>query len=110
MLVLGISSFYHDSGACLIEDGKIKIAVQEERFTRIKHDNSFPHNAIQECLDYTSVTINQVDHVVFYENPKLKLDRIIKNFMSYKPHRYNLFGEVLTTQYKRWKILKKQFP
>ena len=110
MLVLGISSFYHDSGACLIEDGKIKIAVQEERFTRIKHDNSFPHNAIQECLDYTGVTINQVDHVVFYENPKLKLDRIIKNFMSYKPHRYNLFGEVLTTQYKRWKVLKKQFP
>ena len=88
MLVLGISSFYHDSGACLIEDGKIKIAVQEERFTRIKHDNSFPHNAIQECLDYTGVTINQVDHVVFYENPKLKLDRIIKNFMSYKPHRF----------------------
>ena len=110
MLVLGISSFYHDSGACLIEDGKIKIAVQEERFTRIKHDNSFPHNAIKECLDYTGVTINQVDHVVFYENPKLKLDRIIKNFMSYKPHRYNLFGEVLTSQYKRWKLLKKQFP
>ena len=110
MLILGISSFYHDSGACLIEDGKIKIAVQEERFTRIKHDNSFPSSAIQSCLDYVGVTINQIDHVVFYENPKLKLDRIIKNFMSYKPHRYNLFGEVLTTQYKRWKILKKQFP
>ena len=69
MLILGISSFYHDSGACLIEDGKIKIAVQEERFTRIKHDNSFPHNAIQECLDYTKIRLLwfSVTHGTFLE-------------------------------------------
>ena len=110
MLVLGISSFYHDSGACLLEDGNIKIAAQEERFTRIKHDSSFPYKSIDCCLKYANITVDDLDYVVFYENPKLKVDRIIKTFMSYKPHRYNLFGKVITSQYKRWKILKKEFP
>ena len=110
MLVLGISSFYHDSGACLIENGNIKIAVQEERFTRIKHDNSFPYKSIECCLDYTGVSVDDLDYVIFYENPKLKMDRIIKTFMSYKPIKYNLFGKVVISQYKRWKLLKKEFP
>ena len=104
MLVLGISSFYHDSGACLLENGNIKIAVQEERFTRIKHDNSFPYKSIDCCLKYANVSIDDLDHVIFYENPKLKMDRIIKTFMSYKPYRYNLFGKVIDSQYKKWKF------
>tara|TARA_R110000796_G_scaffold123761_4_gene238203 strand:- start:21779 stop:23575 length:1797 start_codon:yes stop_codon:yes gene_type:complete len=110
MLVLGISSFYHDSGACLLEDGKIKAAVQEERFTRIKQDNNFPYKSIEYCLDFANITIDQVDHVVFYEKPKLKLDRILKTFLSYKPKDYNLFGKVMISQYKRWKLLNEKFP
>ena len=110
MLVLGISSFYHDSGACLLEDGKIKAAVQEERFTRIKQDNNFPYKSIEYCLDFANITIDKVDHVVFYEKPKLKLDRILKTFLSYKPKDYNLFGKVMISQYKRWKLLNEKFP
>ena len=110
MLVLGISSFYHDSGAALIKSGKILSAVQEERFTRIKHDNNFPYNSIDYCLKENDLKIEDIDEIVFYENPKLKMDRIIKTFMSYKPHSYDIFGKVVISQYKRWKLLKKEFP
>ena len=75
MVVLGISSFYHDSGAALVKNGKILSAVQEERFTRIKHDNAFPYNSIDYCLKENNLKIDDVDEVVFYENPKLKMDR-----------------------------------
>ena len=109
MLILGISSFYHDSGACLIDNGIIKAAVQEERFTRIKQDNNFPYKSIEYCLQYANLTIDDIDHIVFYENPKLKLDRILKTFLSYKPSKYNIFGKVIISQYKRIKFLKKKF-
>lgn len=80
MIQLGISAFYHDSAACIFKDGKLIGAVEEERFTEIKHDSSFPTNSINWCLDQVKVNIGDVDQVCWYENPIEKEDRILKTF------------------------------
>lgn len=80
MVQLGISAFYHDSAACLVIDGKVIAAAEEERFTGIKHDSSFPINAINWCLKYTRTTLKAVDQVCWYENPEIKKDRVVKTF------------------------------
>ena len=85
MLILGISAFYHDSAACLIKDGEIVAAAQEERFTRKKHDASFPKEAIKFCLEYAGVTVSELDYVSYYEKSSLKLDRLIKTYLMYAP-------------------------
>ena len=72
MYILGLSAFYHDSSACLLKDGEILAAAQEERFTRIKHDASFPFNAIDYCLQEAGIDAQQLDNVVFYEKPFIK--------------------------------------
>ena len=71
MRVIGISAFYHDSAAALVEDGHLVSAVQEERFTRKKHDSAFPQNAIQYCLDTAGIKMQDVDYVAFYDKPVL---------------------------------------
>ena len=83
--ILGISAFYHDSAAALIEDGEIVSAAQEERFTRIKGDASFPHHAIGWCLDDAGITIQDVDHVVFYEQPVIKFERLLTSYLATAP-------------------------
>ena len=83
MIQLGISAFYHDSAACIVKDGKVLAAVEEERFTEIKHDYSFPYNAIEWVLDYTGISIEQVDQVCWYERPDLKKDRVLKTFSKH---------------------------
>ncbi len=83
--ILGISAFYHDSAACLIEDGEIIAAAQEERFTRKKHDQSFPANAIKYCLEYGSIKGHEIDFVAFYDNPFLKFERVFATYLSYAP-------------------------
>ena len=70
MYILGISAFYHDSSACLVKDGQILFAIQEERFTRIKHDQSFPMNAIKACLNGANISIGDIDCITYYEDPK----------------------------------------
>ncbi len=85
MFVLGISAFYHDSAAALIQDGKIIAAASEERFTRIKNDNSFPAQSIAYCLSEASITIDQLDHIVFFEDTHLKFDRISRTYIAYLP-------------------------
>jgi carbamoyltransferase len=85
MLILGISCFYHDSAAAIIEDGKIIAAAQEERFTRFKHDESFPQHAIQFCLDESGCSLRDIDAVVFYEKPLLKLERILESYLNVAP-------------------------
>ena len=75
MRILGISAFYHDSAAALIEDGRIAAAAQEERFTRKKHDAGFPAHAIRHCLDHVDGGLEDVDFVAFYDKPFLKFDR-----------------------------------
>jgi len=85
MYILGISAFYHDSAAALIRDGEITAAVQEERFTRKKHDFGFPINAIQSCLEIGGITIQDLDYVVFYDKPFVKFERILESYLAYAP-------------------------
>ena len=83
--VLGISAFYHDSAACIIKDGELIAAAQEERFTRKKHDHSFPLNAIQYCLETAKINGVDLDYVAFYDKPILKFERILETYLSYAP-------------------------
>jgi len=85
MFILGISAFYHDSAACLLKDGEIIAAAQEERFTRKKHDQSFPKNAISYCLDRAKISIEKLDYVAFYDKPILKFERILETYLAYAP-------------------------
>jgi carbamoyltransferase len=85
MNILGISCFYHDSAACLVRDGEIIAAVQEERFTRKKHDFDFPLNSIDWCLGEGSITKKDLDYVVFYDKPFIKFERILETYLSYAP-------------------------
>jgi carbamoyltransferase len=89
--ILGISAYYHDSAAALLQDGDIVAAGQEERFTRIKGDASFPRNAVQFCLDRAGITIDDVDHVGFYDKPLLKFERILETYLSIAPSGYGSF-------------------
>lgn len=85
MNILGISAFYHDSAACLVQDGKIISAAQEERFTRKKHDFSFPHNAITYCLEESGLKGEDLDFVAFYDKPFIKFERILETYLAYAP-------------------------
>ena len=85
MYILGISAFYHDSAACLVKDGEIIAAAQEERFTRKKYDHAFPSNAIQYCLNTAGINRIELDYVAFYDKPFLKFERILKTYLSFAP-------------------------
>jgi carbamoyltransferase len=85
MHILGISAYYHDSAAVLIRDGSIVAAAQEERFTRKKHDDNFPRKSAEYCLKEAGIDMAQVEHVVFYDKPVLKFDRILETYLSYVP-------------------------
>jgi len=89
--ILGISAFYHDSAACLVVDGEIVAAAQEERFTRIKHDYNFPVNAARYCLKEAGITAEQLDHVGFYDKPLLKFDRLLETYLDYAPSGFRSF-------------------
>ena len=91
MNILGISAFYHDSAAALVRDGEIIAAAQEERFTRIKHDNRFPSKAIEYCLQAGKITAEQLDYVVFYEKPLLKFERLLETYIGYAPLGFRQF-------------------
>ena len=84
-LVLGISAFYHDSAAALIKNGEIISAAQEERFTRKKHDASFPINSIKFLLNYSNIKLNDIDFIVFYEKPFLKFERLLETYLAFAP-------------------------
>jgi carbamoyltransferase len=83
--ILGISAFYHDSAACLVVDGEIIAAAQEERFTRIKHDESFPASAIQYCLSEAGINPSKLDYIGFYDKPLLKFERLLQTYVDYAP-------------------------
>ena len=89
--ILGISAYYHDSAACLLSDGRIAAAAQEERFTRKKHDSAFPSNAVAYCLREAGITIDQVDHVAFYEKPLVKFDRLLETSVGVAPRGFRPF-------------------
>jgi len=91
--ILGISAFYHDSAAALIIDGKIIAAAQEERFTRIKHDSNYPFNAVEFVLKYSNLKLSQIDHVVFYEKPFLKFERLLETYVAFAPRGFKSFSK-----------------
>ena len=112
MNILGISAFYHDSAACLVIDGKIISAAQEERFTRKKHDSSFPINAIDFCLHDKGLTSNDLDYVAFYDKPFLTFERILETYLSYAPVGIKSFIKALPLWIKKklWmkEVIKKE--
>src|SRR5688500_11889252 len=91
MRILGISAFYHDSAAALVEDGRILAAAQEERFTRRKHDAAFPGNAVRYCLEHRGVSLSEIDHVVFYDKPFLKFERLLETYVAFAPRGLSSF-------------------
>ncbi len=95
MNILGISAYYHDSAACLVVDGKIIAAAQEERFTRKKHDENFPVNAINYCLTEARLSAQQIDYVVFYDKPFLKFERLFETYLAFAPKGFKSFATSL---------------
>ncbi|MDA9505177.1 hypothetical protein XI09_10845 [Bradyrhizobium sp. CCBAU 11386] len=91
MRILGISAFYHDSAAALVEDGRIVAAAQEERFTRQKHDASFPRHAVRYCLEAAGARLSKIDHVVFYDKPFLKFERLLETYIALAPRGFRSF-------------------
>ena len=91
MNILGISAYYHDAAACLVVDGKIIAAAQEERFTRVKHDSSFPENAIAYCLEAGGIRIGDLDNVIFYDKPFLKFERLLETYVALAPRGFRSF-------------------
>ncbi len=90
--ILGISAFYHDSAAALIIDGKIISAAQEERFSRKKHDSSYPYNSIEFVLNYSNIKLNQIDHIIFFEKPFLKFERLLETYVAFAPRGFKSFS------------------
>jgi carbamoyltransferase len=93
--LLGISAFYHDSAAALIEDGRVVAAAQEERFTRKKHDAGFPAQAIAYCLEERGVDLDEIDHVVFFEKPLIKFERLVETYLANAPHGFQSFRNAI---------------
>jgi carbamoyltransferase len=108
MRILGISAFYHDSAAAIVEDGRIVAAAQEERFTRIKHDSEFPINAIAECLKSADLAIQEVDAVAFYDKPFLKFERLVETYLAFAPRGFTSFATAMPIWIKDKLFQKKQ--
>jgi carbamoyltransferase len=113
-MILGISAYYHDSAAAIVSEGGILAAAQEERFTRIKHDSSFPRNAINYCLNESGISLEKIDQIVFYEKPFLKFDRLLETYLSYAPYGLRSFVQAVP-QWLKQKLhlpreIKKQLP
>jgi carbamoyltransferase len=113
MRVLGISAFYHDSAAALVEEGRIVAAAQEERFTRKKHDARFPRHAIAYCLAEAGVRLDRVDHVVFYDKPFLKFERLLETYVAFAPRGFKSFSMAIPVWLKeklfQKALLKREF-
>jgi carbamoyltransferase len=106
--VLGISAFYHDSAAAILEDGKIIAAAQEERFTRIKHDSNYPYNAIEFVLKFSRINLDQVDAIVFFEKPFLKFERLLETYVAFAPKGFSSFSKSMPVWIGE-KLFQKQF-
>ncbi len=108
MRILGVSAFYHDSAAALIEDGGIVAAAQEERFTRKKHDSAFPEQAITFCLERAGCGLDEVDFVAFYDKPFLKFERLLETYLSYAPRGFTSFKMAMPVWLKE-KLFQKDY-
>ena len=106
--ILGISAFYHDSAASIIIDGKIISAAQEERFTRIKHDSNFPFNSIKFVLNFSKLKLSDIDHIVFYEKPFLKFERLLETYINFAPRGFQQFSKAMPVWLKE-KLFQKKY-
>ena len=106
--ILGISAFYHDSAACIIKNGEIIAAAQEERFTRIKHDSQYPYNAIQFVLNFSNLKLSEVDHIVFFEKPFLKFERLLETYVAFAPKGFSSFSKAMPLWIKE-KLFQKKY-
>lgn len=106
MNILGISAYYHDSAACLVRDGEIIAAAQEERFTRKKHDPGFPHKAVEYCLKEGGITLNDVQHLVFYDKPLVKFERLLETYLAFAPRGIQSFLAAMPVWLKEKLLLK----
>jgi carbamoyltransferase len=104
--ILGISAFYHDSAACLVRDGEIVAAAQQERFSRKKHDARFPADALTYCLDECGLTLSDIDHVVFYDKPLIKFERLLETYLAYAPRGLRSFLTAMPIWLKEKLFLK----
>ena len=95
MNIIGLSAYYHDSAACLIKDGDIISAAQEERFSRKKHDSGFPINAINFCIKQGKLELKDIDYIVFYDKPFLKFERLLETYLAYAPKGFKSFSTSL---------------
>ena len=93
--ILGISAFYHDSAACILKNGEILAAAQEERFTRKKHDSSYPYNAVEFVLNYSNLKLSEVDQIVFFEKPFLKFERLLETYVAFAPKGFISFSKAM---------------
>jgi carbamoyltransferase len=107
MHVLGIAAYYHDSAAALVRDGRIIAAAQEERFSRIKGDARFPHRAIEYCLSQGSVGLADVEHIVFYDKPFLKFERLLETYLAFAPRGYTSFRTAVPVWLREKLFLKR---
>ena len=105
--ILGISAFYHDSAATILVDGKIIAAAQEERFTRKKHDSSYPYNAIEFVLNYANIKLNDVDQIIFFEKPFLKFERLLETYVAFAPKGFKSFCMAMPVWLKNKLFQKK---
>ena len=106
--ILGISAFYHDSAAAILLDGKIVAAAQEERFTRIKHDANYPHNAVEFVLKYANLKLIEVDQIIFFEKPFLKFERLIETYVAFAPRGFKSFCKAMPIWLKE-KLFQKKY-
>lgn len=107
MKILGISAFYHDSAAAIIENGEITAAAQEERFTRKKHDPNFPSNAVKFCLEYSGATLSELDAIAFYDKPLLKFERLLETYYAFVPKGLSSFITAIPVWLKEKMFLKR---
>ena len=106
--ILGISAFYHDSAASILKNGEIIAAAQEERFTRKKHDPSYPYNAIEFVLKYANLQLSEVDQIVFFEKPFLKFERLLETYVGFAPKGFASFSKAMPLWIKE-KLFQKNF-
>ncbi len=104
--ILGISAFYHDSAAAILVDGEIIAAAQEERFTRKKHDSSYPYNAVEFVLKFAKLKLSEIDHIVFYEKPFLKFERLLETYVAFAPRGFKQFTKSMPS-WLREKLFQK---
>src|SRR3990170_2851160 len=106
MRILGLSAYYHDSAAALIEDGRIVAAAQEERFSRKKHDPGFPEHALRYCLAEGKVGLPDIDQIVFYDKPFLKFERLLETYVAFAPRGFGQFVNAMPVWLKE-KLFQK---